>query len=256
MNRTILVTGGTGTLGRAVVARLLGDGHQVRVVSRRARSSQGSGHTTVVADLRHQEGLDAALADVDAIVHCATTGGRGDVEVTRNLVEAARRAGTPHLVYISIVGVDRIPLGYYRSKFEVEGLIEKSGLGWTILRTTQFHDLIAKLFSLQRWSPVTLVPSGSRFQPIEVGEVADRLVDLAVDEPSGRARDMGGPQVRTIADLARSYLRAAGRRRLVLPVWLPGAAFAALRAGGNLTPENAVGRVGFEEFLRAGAEQR
>ncbi len=92
----VLVTGGTGTLGSAVVARLRDDGHQVRVASRHP----GAGR--VVVDLRSGAGVDGAVTGVDTIVHCATTNGAADVEVTRTLVDGARRAGTPHLVFISI----------------------------------------------------------------------------------------------------------------------------------------------------------
>ena len=126
--RPVLVTGGTGTLGRVVVARLLDAGRDARVASRRP------GAATAVADLRSGAGVDEAVAGADAMVHCATTSGAADVAVTRTLVDAARRADTPHLVFISIVGVDGIPLGYYRAKLAAERVIEDAGLGWTILR--------------------------------------------------------------------------------------------------------------------------
>ncbi|HSV64403.1 MAG TPA: NAD(P)H-binding protein [Mycobacteriales bacterium] len=258
--RPILVTGGTGTLGRVVVGGLVEAGREVRVVSRQPRPGGGSAAVTSLAvDLRGGgagsgggggAGVDAAVAGVDTIIHCATSP-RGDVELSRHLAEAARRAGVGHLVYISIVGVDRVPLGYYRAKLAVERLVEASGLGWTILRTTQFHDLVLRLFGLAARLPVMLVPGGVSVQPVDVREVAARLVELALGPPAGRVPDMGGPQVRAAADLARAYLRASGRRRLVLPVRLPGATFAAYRAGGHLTPDHAAGRTTFEEFLEA-----
>ncbi len=112
------------------------------------------------------------MAGADTIVHCATTNGAADVAVTRTLVDAARRAGTPHLVFISIVGVDRIPLGYYRAKLAAERVVEDAGRGWTILRATQFHDLVARLWRVQRRSPVTVSPAGTSIQPIDVRDVA------------------------------------------------------------------------------------
>jgi uncharacterized protein YbjT (DUF2867 family) len=86
--------------------------------------------------------------------------------------------------------------------------------------------------------------------------VAGRLAELATGPAAGRVPDMGGPEVRAAADLARSYLEASGRHRRVLPVRLPGAAFAGYRRGGHLAPEHAVGRVTFTEFLagRFGSE--
>ncbi|MFF3335782.1 SDR family oxidoreductase [Streptomyces sp. NPDC002888] len=239
---TILVTGGTGTLGRLVTERLRADGHEVRVLSR---------HTQPYAvDLREGgSGLDAAVKGVDTIVHCASTPRGGDERAAANLVTAARRGEVGHLVYISIVGVDRVPFGYYRTKLTVERLIEESGLGWTVLRTTQFHDLLVQLFQGLAKSPVMPLPAGVRDQPIEVREVAARLAELATGAPVGRAEDMGGPEVRTLKSLAQAHLTATARRRAVASVPLWGAAYRGFREGGHLTPERAVGKGTFEEYL-------
>ncbi|MFF4508574.1 SDR family oxidoreductase [Streptomyces sp. NPDC001401] len=239
---TILVTGGTGTLGRLVTERLRADGHDVRVLSR---------HTQPYAvDLRKGgTGLEAAVAGVDTIVHCATTQTGGDEKAAGNLIAAARRAGVGHLVYISIVGVDRVPFPYYRAKFAVEKLIEESGLGWTVLRTTQFHDLLVMLFKALTKLPVVLLPAGVRDQPVEVAEVAARLAELAAGAPAGRVEDMGGPEIRTFESLGRAYLKATGRRRAVLNVPLWGKAYRGFRSGGHLAPEHAVGKGTFEQYL-------
>jgi uncharacterized protein YbjT (DUF2867 family) len=244
----ILVTGSTGTLGRALVPRLAGAGHTVRSLSRRAAPPSAAPGAWATGDLRRDVGLAAALDGVDVVVHCASAP-RGDEAAARNLIAAARRAGTPHLLYISIAGIDQVPLGYYKAKLATERLIEDSGLPWTILRATQFHELILRLCETLARPPVMLVPAGFRFQPILAAEVADRLAGLAGQPPAGRVPDMGGPQVRGVRDLAASYLRASGRRRRVLPVSLPGRAFAGFRRGGNLAPGEATGTVTFEEFL-------
>ncbi|MEU6070968.1 MULTISPECIES: SDR family oxidoreductase [Streptomyces] len=239
---TILVTGGTGTLGRLVVERLRAAGHEVRVLSRSARP--------YAVDLRKGGAdLDAALAGVDTVVHCASSPKGGDEGAARNLIAAAREAGVGHLVHISIVGIDRVPLGYYKSKLAVEKLVEESGLGWTVLRATQFHDLPAQLFRTLAKPPVMLLPAGISDQPIEVSEVADRLAELAAGAPAGRVADMGGPEVRTLDSLARAYLKATGRRRPVVSLPLPGRTARAFRNGGHLTPERAVGKGTFEEYL-------
>ncbi|MFG1669258.1 SDR family oxidoreductase [Streptomyces sp. Y7] len=244
---TILVTGGTGTLGRLVTERLRSGGHEVRVLSR---------HTQPYAvDLRKGgAGLDAAVAGVDTVVHCATSTNGGDEKAAGQLIAAARKAGVRHLVYISIVGVDRVPLGYYKAKLAVERMVEESGLEWTVLRATQFHDLVVKVLGAMARVPVVLIPSGVPDQPVEVAEVADRLAELAVAAPAGRVDDMGGPEVRSFDSLARAYLEATGRKRLVLNVPLWGKAYRAFRSGGHLAPERAVGKGTFEEYLgrRAG----
>jgi uncharacterized protein YbjT (DUF2867 family) len=137
MNQPILITGGSGTLGRAVVERLLAAGHAVRVLSRRPRpASVPAKAEWITGDLLVGDGLAGAVAGVAAVVHCASDPRRPrvDVDGTRKLIEAARAAGTPHLVDISIVGVDRVPYRYYQAKLAAERLIQASGLPWTILR--------------------------------------------------------------------------------------------------------------------------
>ncbi|MFF4397586.1 SDR family oxidoreductase [Streptomyces sp. NPDC001480] len=239
---TILVTGGTGTLGRLVTERLRADGHEVRVLSRHAEP--------YAVDLREGgPGLDAAVAGADTVVHCASTPRGGDERAAANLIAAARSAGARHLVYISIVGVDRVPLGYYKAKLAVERLVEESGLGWTVLRTTQFHDLVVQMLEALAKPPVLLLPSGVCDQPIEVAEVAARLAELAAGAPAGRVPDMGGPEVRSFQSLARAYLKATGRRRPSVNIPVPGRTFHALREGGHLTPERAVGKGTFEEYM-------
>jgi uncharacterized protein YbjT (DUF2867 family) len=241
VRRKIVVTGGTGRLGQVVVERLLERGVEVQSISRR--------NTTVSVDLRKGLNIDQAVEGASAIVHCATTNGRGDIVATRNLMDAARRAGGPHLVYISIVGVEDVPMPYYRAKLAVEREIAESGLPWTILRTTQFHDLVAQILRLAARLPVMPLPAGFRFQSIDTGDVAERLVGLALHAPAGRVEDMGGPQVLDVRQLAGTYLMLTGKRRPLLSVPVPGGIARAYRQGRHLAPDHAVGRRTFEEFL-------
>jgi uncharacterized protein YbjT (DUF2867 family) len=106
MTPPILVTGGTGTLGRQVVPRLRDAGREVRVLSRDSRADE-DGIRYVASDLATGEEVDAAVAGADVIVHLAGTT-KGDEVKTAHLVQAAARAGVRHLVYISVVGADRI----------------------------------------------------------------------------------------------------------------------------------------------------
>jgi uncharacterized protein YbjT (DUF2867 family) len=246
----ILVTGGTGVLGRRIAAKLDG-AVDVRVLSR--GGGEIAGARVFRGDLETGEGLRAAVEGADVIVHAATTGldlrkPDHDIEATRRLLEAVE--GRPHLVYISIVGVDAIPYGYYRTKFTVEKMIEESGLPWTILRATQFHELVVMMLSLLAKAPVAVVPRGVKVQPVDSGEVADRLVELALGAPAGRVPDLGGPRVERTEDLMRAYLRAVRRRRPVVRLPIPGRAMAAFRAGHHLAPAGATGVRGFAEDLR------
>lgn len=237
---TIVVTGGTGTLGRLVSERLRGKGHEVRVLSRHAEEYP--------VDLLRGTGIDAALAGAEVVVHCASAP-RGDEQAARNLVAAMRRAGVGHLVFISIVGVDRVPLGYYRAKLAAERVVEESGIGWTVLRATQFHSLVVTMLASLSKAPVMLLPAKVGDQPIEAAEVADRLAELATGAPAGRVADMGGPEVLGFLDLARAYLVATGRKRRIVSVPLAGKAYRAMRKGGHLAPDHAVGVGTFAEYL-------
>ncbi|WP_405495088.1 SDR family oxidoreductase [Streptomyces sp. NBC_00096] len=241
----ILVTGGTGTLGRLVVDRLRAADHEVRVLSRNVPA----GALSSPVDLREGTGLDAALAGAEVIVHCASSPRGGDDVAAGHLIEAAKRAGVGHLVYISIVGVDVVPLPYYKVKLKVERMLAESGLGVTILRTTQFHDLVAQALAAVAKLPVMPLPAGVSGQPIAVEEVADRLAELAAGPPAGRVADMGGPQVLTFEHVARAYLAATGRRRRIVSLPLPGKTYAGFKRGGHLAPAHAVGRGTFAEFL-------
>ena len=256
MTSPILVTGGTGTLGRLVVRRLRDAGCDVRVLSRRSREAE-DGIEFVNGDLATGEGIEAAVEGAEIIVHCAGST-KGDEDKARNLVRAASRAGARHLVYISVVGADRIPVvsgvdramfGYFASKLAAERVVADSGLPWTTLRATQFHDLILMVAQQMAKLPLIPLPAGFRFQPLDADEVAARLVELALGKPAGLVPDMAGPRVYSAAELLRGYLRASYQHRPIIPVWLPGKAARAFRAGANLAPEQAVGRRTWEEFL-------
>jgi len=256
MASTILVTGGTGTLGAHVVPRLTATGRPVRVLSRH-RHDDTDRVTYAAADLSSGEGVDSAVSGVETVVHLAGSA-RGDGEKARHLVRAARRAGVRHIVYISVVGAERVPVvsavdramfGYFATKRAAERAVAESGIGWTTLRATQFHDLVFTTVQGMAKLPVVPVPSGVRFQPVETAEVADRLVELALSPPAGLVPELAGPTVYELAALVRSYLTASRRRRLLLPVRLPGRAAAAVRAGANLSLERPVGRRSWEEFL-------
>lgn len=236
---TILVTGGTGTLGRPTVEQLRAAGHNVRVLSRRS----GPGLTT--GDLRTGDGIREALAGVDTVVHLATHQTR-DVELASTLLKHG--SGIRHLVLVSIVGIDDIPLPYYKGKVEIERLVKASGIPHTIQRITQFHDFVDMYFRLQRFSPVIAVPPLS-VQSIDVREAAGRLVELCEADAAGRAPDIGGPEQRTVRDLARSWKRAKRSRRALMPLRLPGKIFAAYAAGHQLVPGTPFGTIVFEDFL-------
>ena len=244
----VLVTGGTGVLGQRVVERLGSAGIEARVLSRSRRPG------TVRGDLTTGEGLDLAVSGTKTIIHCASSPFRKarqtDVEGTKRLLEAAAKAGVSHFVYISIVGIDRAPsYPYYRVKLETERVIAGSPVPYTILRATQFYDLVLMALRFLERMPVMVVPNGFPGQPIDAGEVAGRLGELALSDPAGRVSDIGGPEVRTVADIVRGYLEVVGRRKRMLVFRLPGKTARAFREGALTCPKNRYGRIRWEEFL-------
>lgn len=251
----VLVTGGTGVLGRKVVERLGSAGLQSSVYSRSGRPG------TFRGDLLTGEGLEPAVQGVGTIIHCATSPFRKarqvDVEGTRRLIEAATDAGVSHLVYISIVGIDRaVSYPYYRIKLETERVVESSPVPHTILRATQFYDLVLMAMRFLGRIPVMPIPRGFLGQPIDAGEVAGRLIELALSAPSGRVPDIGGPEVRTLADAARSYVEIIGRRRRIFEVPFPGKTARAFREGALVCPDRAYGKIRWEDFLRSQLESQ
>ncbi len=234
MTSPVLVTGGTGRLGRSVVARLVDAGHEVRVLARRRRDTRPQ-VTFCTGDLLRGEGIAEAVRGAGTIIHCATST-KGDAAATRNLVTAAARAGSPHFVQPSIVGIDAMTAwGYVKAKLQVERIVADSGLPWTILRVTQFYSYcFENSRKLARFPLVAPVPGGFVVQPVDSREVAARLVELALGQPAGRAPDMSGPEVSTWKDLFRSYLAAAHQRKWVVPVPVPGSK--TVRNGALLPP--------------------
>jgi uncharacterized protein YbjT (DUF2867 family) len=243
----ILVTGGIGSLGRLVVARLRDGGRDVRVLSRRGYPG------TIPGDLLTGEGLEEAVEGARTVVHCAsspTKTRRVDVEGTERLLRAASRAGVQHVVFISIVGIDRNPyFPHYRMKLGAERIVERSWVPWTILRATQFHEFVLRLIRLLDRLPIMPAPNGFLLQQIDTREVADRLVELALSPPAGRVPDIAGPGVGTFAGFVRAYFEAYGRGQRILEVPVPGKIGKAFREGLHLAPESKYGRTTWGEFL-------
>jgi uncharacterized protein YbjT (DUF2867 family) len=247
---TVAVVGGTGTLGSLVVADLLGRGERVAVLSRRdAGVPAGAEHRRV--DLTSGEGLDLALDGVRAVVDAANSqkGAKETlVEGTRRLVEAGSRAGVANHVTISIVGIDRVPVSYYKTKLAQEEALAAGEVPWTLLRATQFHQLVDQAFATAARFGVR--PTGSaKVQPIDPTVVAARLAEAALAAPAGRLPDIGGPRVQTLSELSATWAAARGRHRLPLRVPALGKMGKALAAGGLCDERAAAPGEDFAEWL-------
>jgi uncharacterized protein YbjT (DUF2867 family) len=244
----VLVTGATGRLGQRLLGPLQAAGHTVRQMSRR-----GAGPGGVRGDLATGRDLDHALAGAEVVIHAASDP-RGDywntdVAGTRRLVQAADRARLRHLVYISIVGVDRIPYGYYRAKFSAEQVLLASGLPVTLLRVTQFHDFVDFLLDTARRGPVLPVPMGWRVQPVDVDEVAAHVVEVASRPPTGGVIEFGGPEDLSAADLARAWAAVRAPSTHVVATPVPGKMSSAVRDGAAVPSSGERGRRTYDQHL-------
>jgi uncharacterized protein YbjT (DUF2867 family) len=249
--RTIAVVGGTGTIGAPVATALLARGAAVRVLTRNATNvPAGAEHRRV--DVTSGEGLADALAGVDVVVDAANSNLRPKktlVEGTGRLLEAGAAAAVGHHVTISIVGIEHIPSPYYRHKIAQERAVEGGPLPWSILRATQFHQLLDTAFTLS--ARLGLRPTGAgKLQPIDPRVAAERLADAALAVPAGRLPDIAGPRIATISELSLAWASARGRHRVPLRTPSIGTAGKALAAGALCAPDGAAGGEDFEEWLR------
>lgn len=252
----ILVTGATGTLGREVVARALSRGASVRALVRRATDTLPAATEIAIGDLLTGDGLAAAFDDVDVVIHCATEFGPAvDAEstVARNIIEIARKGKQPHFVYISIIGVDTSAFSYFKEKLGVEQLIERSGLPFTILRATQFHPFVLKFLRSFEIGNSIRVPRGLTFQPVAEGEVAEELAKSALKPAQGLVPPIAGPEILTLEDMARAYVRIA-RSQLVVEIEPEENTSEYHVAFGNddhVSAGHAVGHLTWEAYLQA-----
>ena len=255
---TVLVTGGAGRLGSRVVKELTATGYRVRIMSRKRQPPNILSTTEwAQADLETGQGIADAVTGIDVVVHAASSPfkhtRRIDVDGTRLLLEQALAAGVTHVIYISIVGIDRIQYAYYRAKLVAEALVQNSGLPWSLLRATQFHYLVDLFFQAVIKLPlVTLLPTDLQCQSIAEREVASRLCELVAAGPRGRLPDLGGPEVLTAGEMMDSWLKLRRLHRRVLPLHVPGTVAQGFRCGYNTCPDQSVhGRITWTEWVQS-----
>jgi uncharacterized protein YbjT (DUF2867 family) len=226
----IAVIGGTGTLGHHVVQQARARGHEARSLSRSSADFP--------VDLTTGAGLEAALAGVDVVID-ASNAQKGAqqvlVEGSRRLLAAEHDAGVRHHVLISIVGIEQTPARYYATKIAQERVVSDGPVPSTIVRATQFHELLASVFGAVGRFGLLPLPSFP-VQPVAAAEVASVLLDVAEGEPRNGRFEVAGPEVLDARAAGRAW-RAAGHRALPVPIPLPGRLGRALRAG-HLTSED------------------
>lgn len=241
----IAVAGATGTLGSHVVDAVKAAGHIPVGISRASGT-----------DLMTGSGLVEILSGCEAVIDASATtktSTKDSVDffttVTRNLLTAEREAGVAHHVAISIIGAASVNANYYAGKAAQEKLLDSVSGGWSLLRTTQFHEFADQLIGHGRLGPVQGVPT-MRSQPLAASEAAAELVAIATGEPQGRVPDLAGPRPERMADLVRRILVKRGLRRPVIELPLPGAWGRGMRDGSLIPkPGTRLGQMTFDDWL-------
>jgi uncharacterized protein YbjT (DUF2867 family) len=203
----------------------------------------------VRGDVRSPAALAEAMTGADTVIHAATSPFRQaaatELEGTRAVLAAAGPVGA-HVIYPSIVGVDHLGGTYYRAKWQAEQLVAAAGQA-TIQRATQLHPTLDKILS-HRLFPVT---ARLAFQPLDAGDLAERLASLVEAGPAGRAEDLGGPEVLALRDIVAARRAATSHRTVLIPVPAIGP-LRALNAGRHLCPDHAHGHITWERWLSRG----
>ena len=260
---TVVVVGGTGHLGRDVVARLKGS-YQVRVLARSAGSDPEV--EWIRGDLATGAGIAQALADSKTVIHAATlspAARRGyfvpkdlwtspssvDYDGTARLLDAVGAAGVGHLIYVSIVGIDKPRVPYLRHKLEAEQLVRQSSVPWSIARAAQFHWLLDRMLGKMARLPMVPLPDLA-MEPVDTSDFADYLVESVAKGPSGRLADFGGPEVLTLAQLFDQWQQVRKHPARTMRVPLPSAARDAATAMSVSGPGSRHGKITWAEWLR------
>jgi uncharacterized protein YbjT (DUF2867 family) len=243
----IVVIGGTGLIGSKTIPILRQGGHEALA------ASPNTGVNTITG-----EGLKEALAGAQVVVDLANAPSWEDKAVLeffqtsgRNLLAAEAAAGVRHHVAVSIVGTDRMPdNGYFRAKVAQEKLIEKSGIPYTIIRSTQFLEFIKGIADSSADGNKVRIPPGL-FQPIAADDVAANVADVALAAPRNGIVEIAGPERAPFSEIVARYLKAVGDRREVLRD--PEARYSGGRVEErSLVPlgEARLGRIGLDEWVR------
>jgi uncharacterized protein YbjT (DUF2867 family) len=257
----VLVTGGTGHLGRDLVRRLVQEKHQVRVFARTPGAETDVEWAR--GDLATGDGLAAALRDVHTVINAATyspIARRGvvrpvdffrspsvvDVDGTRRLLALSERAGVRHFLHVSIVGLDDASLPYARVKLAGERLVRESPLSWSVVRAMPFYYLLESMLAGLTWLPIWPMPKAI-FNPVDTSDVATHLAACAFDGNRGMRIEIGGPEDLSCAEFARQYQEVRSVHRPILPVRVSAGT---ARAMGFVVAQGPRGTLSWSTWLR------
>lgn len=251
MQLKILVTGATGLLGSALLNQLSNPMYKVKITSRSKPLDTGP-FEWVYSDLSTGEGIEEAVQGIDVIIHAATSPIKNSkiVEVSGFQEFLSKIKHINHFIYPSIVGIDEIPLKYYKLKYEAEELLRNSSIPYTIVRATQFHNFVENIFLSKPLFNRYVVPGNIKFQSVDVSEFANHLIGLVNKGPQGRTGDFGGPDIMTLKEMAEEKIKINNESNKVLSFSMPGQLYRSLKDGKNTNDNQRMGKITFKDYLR------
>ncbi|MFC6114338.1 SDR family oxidoreductase [Sporosarcina thermotolerans] len=251
MQLKVLVTGSTGLLGSALLKQLTSPEYKVKITSRSKPENTGP-FEWVYSDLLSGEGIEEAVKGVDVIIHAATSPVKDSkiVEVSGFEGFLRKMQYIKHFIYPSIVGIDGIPLKYYKLKYEAEDLLRNSSIPYTIVRATQFHNFVEKLFLSKPHFKRYIVPGNIKFQSVDVSDFANHLIGLVDKDPQGRTNDFGGPDIMTLREMAELKIKINNETNKVLSFSIPGVLYKSFVDGKNTNDNQKMGKITFVDYLR------
>lgn len=251
----ILLTGGTGQLGKKLIEFLSGEDFLIEVLTRDTNKSLKEKVTYLNADLCQPKSLQVLISEYQAIVHWASNPKNTeemDIKGTTNLIERLSNHKVENFIHISIIGIDRTDFPYYKSKLRTEEIIKNSGLPYTILRVTQFHDFVYhRILNAGNTQAETLaVPQGLKFQSIDLTDVCREVLNLLKNKPINTVLEIRGPQILSIDEILDAHIQIIALEKKVSMVPVQNEFQKLFTTGINISSHAIKGHIQWVDFLR------
>lgn len=242
-------------MGSVLVSQLSKNNFRFKVLTSKITEGAPTSSSLIYGNLANGNGLKTALRGVEVIIHCASNffdHEKVDVAGTQNLINSLDKATVRLLIYVSIVGVDDIPLPYYRSKRKAESIIQQSGFPYLILRFTQFHNFVRYLLNGFEHNSVSLpyveIPDGLQFQSISMDDAAKTILFNTKSMNLGII-ETGGPEILKLDKMAEIYLRLKKSNKTLKLIEVNDELHKAFIGGKNLTKNKLKDGINWEMFL-------
>lgn len=251
MSANILVTGATGNLGKHLCVLLEAAGLEYITTT---RNKSMANDKQVFLDLKTGEGIIEACQNKKTIFHLASgtkkANRQTEVDSVKQFMDVAKKNGLEHFIFISIVGIEKVPVKYYKYKVEAENIIKDSGVPYTILRATQFHEFIENMLNGFLKYKIGFLPLKGKNQPVETKLVAQKLLDIYKAGPVNGTVELGGPEVLTFKEMATAWQAYTGKKKIIIPVPPMGKALSAINSGALTNGILTKGSYTWEQYLK------